>query len=71
MEEALKIGWLCNYTYYPHIVKLTDQEMEKYKELSIQLLRMGLFDKKQVLLEVHLKLRKSSLKEKNHSQSIQ
>jgi superfamily II DNA or RNA helicase len=45
MEEALKIGWLCNYTYYPHIVKLTDQEMVKYKELSLQLLRMGLFDK--------------------------
>lgn len=45
MEEALKIGWLCNYTYYPHIVKLTDQEMEKYKVLSLQLLRMGLFDK--------------------------
>lgn len=45
MEEALKIGWLCNYTYYPHIVKLTDQEMEKYRELSLQLLRMGLFDK--------------------------
>lgn len=45
MEEALKVGWLCNYTYYPHIVKLTDQEMEKYKELSLQLLRMGLFDK--------------------------
>ncbi|MCB0536681.1 MAG: DEAD/DEAH box helicase family protein [Bacteroidetes bacterium] len=45
MEEALKIGWLCSYTYYPHIVKLTDQEMEKYKELSLQLLRMGLFDK--------------------------
>lgn len=45
MEEALKIGWLCSYTYYPHIVKLTDQEMEKYKEISLQLLRMGLFDK--------------------------
>ena len=45
MEEALKIGWLCSYTYYPHIVKLTDQEMEKYKELSLQPLRMGLFDK--------------------------
>lgn len=45
MEEALKIGWLCNYTYYPHLVKLTDQEMEKYKILSLQLLRMGLFDK--------------------------
>jgi superfamily II DNA or RNA helicase len=45
MEEALNIGWLCKYTYHPHIVKLTDQEMEKYKELSLQLLRMGLFDK--------------------------
>lgn len=45
MEEALKIGWLCNYTYYPHIVKLREQEMEKYKEISLQLLRMGLFDK--------------------------
>jgi superfamily II DNA or RNA helicase len=45
MEEALKIGWLCKYTYHPHIVKLTDQEMEKYKELSLQLLRMGMFDK--------------------------
>jgi len=45
MEEALKIGWLCKYIYLPHIVKLTDQEMEKYKELSLQLLRMGLFDK--------------------------
>lgn len=45
MEEALNIGWLCKYTYQPHIVKLTDQEMGKYKDLSIQLLRMGLFDK--------------------------
>ena len=45
MEEALNIGWLCKYTYHPRIVKLTDQEMEKYKELSLQLLRMGLFDK--------------------------
>lgn len=45
MEEALNIGWLCKYTYHPHIVKLTDQEMEKYKELSLQLLRMGLFDR--------------------------
>lgn len=45
MEEALNIGWLCKYTYYPHIVKLTDQELEKYKEISLQLVRMGMFDK--------------------------
>jgi superfamily II DNA or RNA helicase len=44
MEEALNIGWLCKYTYYPHIIRLTNQEMEKYKELSLQLLRMGMFD---------------------------
>jgi superfamily II DNA or RNA helicase len=44
MEEALNIGWLCKYTYYPHIIRLTDQEMERYKEISLQLLRMGMFD---------------------------
>ncbi len=44
MEEALNIGWLCKYTYYPHIVKLTNTEMGKYKEISLQLLRMGMFD---------------------------
>lgn len=45
MEEALNIGWLCKYTYFPHVVRLTEQEMDKYRELSLQLLRMGLFDK--------------------------
>lgn len=45
MEEALKIGWLCKYTYYPHVVKLTDEELKKYKEISLQLIKMGLFDK--------------------------
>ena len=45
MEEALNLGWLCKYMYYPHIVRLTEQEMLKYRELSLQLLRMGLFEK--------------------------
>ncbi|MAD96783.1 MAG: DNA repair helicase [Flavobacteriaceae bacterium] len=45
MEEALQIGWLCNYTYYPHVVKLTSRELEEYRKLSLQLLRMGMFDK--------------------------
>jgi len=44
MEEALNIGWLCKYTYHPHIVKLTDQEMEQYRNISLQLLKMGMFD---------------------------
>ncbi|QJP33317.1 DEAD/DEAH box helicase [Nonlabens sp. Ci31] len=44
MEEALNIGWLCKYTYHPHIVRLTDQEMEQYRNISLQLLKMGMFD---------------------------
>ncbi len=45
MEEALKIGWLCPYTYYPHMVRLTDREMEEYKDVSRQLALMGYFNK--------------------------
>lgn len=46
MQQALENGFLCKYTYFPHIVKLTDEEMKRYKEISLQLLRMGLFDEK-------------------------
>lgn len=34
MEEAIQKGVLCKYYYYPHLVKLTDEEMENYVELS-------------------------------------
>jgi superfamily II DNA or RNA helicase len=44
MQQALENGFLCKYTYFPHIVKLTDEEMKRYKDISLQLLRMGLFD---------------------------
>jgi superfamily II DNA or RNA helicase len=64
MEEALKIGWLCKYKYYPHIVKLTYQEMEKYKKLSIQLLRMGLFDKETGTLKSTPEIEKKLLERK-------
>ncbi|SFC93434.1 Superfamily II DNA or RNA helicase [Flexibacter flexilis DSM 6793] len=46
MKQALENGFLCQYTYFPHIVKLTEEEMKRYKEISLQLLRMGLFDEK-------------------------
>lgn len=64
MGEALKIGWLCNYTYYPHIVKLTAKEMEKYKKLSLQLLRMGLFDKETGNFRSTLEIEKKLLERK-------
>ncbi|MDE6695751.1 MAG: DEAD/DEAH box helicase family protein [Muribaculaceae bacterium] len=34
MEEAIKNGVLCKYMYYPHIVRLTTEEMVAYIEIS-------------------------------------
>ncbi len=38
MRQALDIGWLCKYRYYPHIVYLDDNELEEYVKISKQLL---------------------------------
>jgi len=37
MEQAMSKGWLSQYKYYPHIVKLTNIELEEYREKSKQL----------------------------------
>ncbi len=37
MEEAIENGVLCRYFYYPHHVRLTDDEFEKYVELSLKI----------------------------------
>jgi superfamily II DNA or RNA helicase len=37
MEEAIKKGVLCRYYYYPHLVSLTDSEMNDYMELSLKI----------------------------------
>lgn len=34
MEEAIRNGVLCKYMYYPHLVRLTPDEMASYVELS-------------------------------------
>ena len=39
MEEAIQNGVLCKYMYYPHIVKLTSDEMDAYVELSDKIAR--------------------------------
>ncbi|MFK3656960.1 hypothetical protein, partial [Escherichia coli] len=44
MEEAMKRGWLCKFKYFPHVVKLTKDELEKYEEITMLLIRMGIFD---------------------------
>ncbi len=39
MEQAMEKGWLSQYKYYPHIVKLTDIELEEYIKKSKQLIK--------------------------------
>lgn len=55
MEEAIKKGVLCRYYYYPHLVKLTDEEMANYVELSEKISKYfnynsGEFDMKDEIL---------------------
>lgn len=40
MEEAIRKGALCKYYYYPHLVKLTDDEMAEYVELSYRIAKI-------------------------------
>ena len=40
MEEAIQKGALCKYYYYPHLVKLTDDEMAEYVELSYRIAKI-------------------------------
>lgn len=45
MREAIEKGALCRYYYYPHIVKLTDNEMSEYVQLSKKIVKiMGFQD---------------------------
>lgn len=39
MKEAIRNGVLCQYYYYPHIVKLTQDEMDAYIEISEKISR--------------------------------
>ena len=37
MQEAIDKGYLCRYKYFPHIVRLNDNEMAEYMRISLQL----------------------------------
>ena len=40
MAEAIQNGALCRYYYYPHIVRLTEDEMAEYVELSKKIVKI-------------------------------
>lgn len=39
MKEAIDNGVLCKYYYYPHIVRLTGEEMNQYLDISIKIVK--------------------------------
>jgi superfamily II DNA or RNA helicase len=45
MEKAINEGVLCQYYYFPHIIKLTESEMNDYVEISNQLSKLYKFGK--------------------------
>ena len=63
MKEAMANDFLCNYKYYPVIVELNEDELEKYIEISKQLLRYFDFEKgvfkKDPIVEILLLKRKN------------
>ena len=63
MEEAIENGVLCRYFYYPHLVRLTNDEFQKYVELSLKISKYfnynsNSFDKKDDILMSMLLARK-------------
>lgn len=44
MAEAIENEVLCRYLYYPHIVRLTDSEMDAYAELSVKIAKFASFE---------------------------
>ena len=45
MERAISEEVLCQYYYYPHIIKLTDAEMKEYVDISNQIAKIYRFGK--------------------------
>lgn len=37
MKDAIDNGFLCRYKYFPHVVRLNEDEMAEYKKISLQL----------------------------------
>lgn len=45
MQQAIDNGYLCRYKYFPHIVRLTNEEMIEYIKVSKKLAKYFLYDK--------------------------
>lgn len=39
MKDAIDNGFLCRYKYFPHVVRLNEEEMAEYRKISLQLVK--------------------------------
>lgn len=70
MKDAIDKGVLCRYYYYPHLVTLTDKEMDRYLELSEKIAKFynsnkGDFKKDEILTKLLLARKRIIHKAKN------
>jgi len=40
LDKAIEKGYLCSYYYHPHLVELTDEELEEYESLTEKISRL-------------------------------
>lgn len=71
MREAIDKGYLCRYYYYPHMVRLTTEEMSEYMKISLQLAKFFNYDSEtfpgsdEILLRLLLKRKRIIHKAQN------
>lgn len=70
MERAIREGVLCQYYYFPHIIKLTPDELEEYIQISKRLANLYRFSQKDsdnsILIEKLLLARKRIIHKANN-----
>ncbi len=68
MAEAIENGALCRYYYYPHVVSLTEAEMEQYVDISAKIVKILGFkdaDSQEILKRLLLKRKRIIHKAEN------
>lgn len=72
MNEAIQNGALCRYFYYPHIVRLTDNEMDEYVDLTRKIVKIMGFedDESQERLKMLLLKRKRIIHKASNKLSV-